>query len=151
MNDDLFYSYLTKPPPLGGVGLHGEEATEITKRVFALMRYSRNVARFREEMTKDQMFLHQQKYIDDLMAFLKEELGLPPRGDQWNVLRAAVADRMGGITNASEFAERLALPFDMSGAAYSDDEAYRISRYLEKLIAQGGYVILPNELLGAHT
>ena len=151
MDDDLFYEYLTKPLPDGGVGLHHDESVEMTKRIFSLMRYSRDVQHFREEMTQDTMFLHQQKFIDDLLAYLTLELNLQSSAEQLDVLRAAVADRTGGITNADDFAQRLSLTPDMGGAGYSSETAGRISRYLEKLIAQGGYVILSNELLGAHT
>ena len=151
MDSDYFFALLSKPLTDGGAAIHADEAQEMTKRVFSLMHYSRSVQRFREEMKQSGMFMHQQKFIDDLMEFFTEELGLKASEQQWTVLRAALADRVGGITNADDFAERLALPFDMDGAAFTDDQAFQVSRYLEKLIAQGGYVILPNELLGAHS
>ena len=53
--------------------------------------------------------------------------------------------------NGDEFKERMALSFEMGGAAYSESDAYLISRHLEKLVAQGAYVIQPNELLGSHS
>ncbi len=151
MDADLFFGFLTKPLSIGGAGLHTNDAEEITRRMFALMRYSRSVQRYREDMKVDSMFIHQQKFVEDIIVFFKEEMGLEAVGTQWTVLRAAVADRVGGITNADQFGERMALPPEQDGAGFSDDHAFRISRYLEKLIAQGGYVILPNELLGAHS
>jgi hypothetical protein len=97
------------------------------------------------------MFLHQQKFIDRLLEYLKEEIGFAISDEQKKVLRNAVAERVGGIINGNDFHARLELPFKLGGGAFDEDTAFLVSRYLEKLIAQGGYVILPNELLGAHT
>ncbi|MBI2030151.1 hypothetical protein HYT05_00855, partial [Candidatus Kaiserbacteria bacterium] len=106
---------------------------------------------FREEIHKDDMFLHQQRFIDQLLLFIKQEVGLTSTEAQIKVLREAIADRTGGIISSDDFQERLILPPDLDGAAYDERDAYLITRHLEKLIAQGGYIILPNELLGAHS
>ena len=95
--------------------------------------------------------LHQQKFIDRVIEFIREEIGLQSTERQFQILKESITDRIGGITNGDEFAQRMSLPFEMGGAAYSEDVAYKIVVYLEKLIAQGGYVIRPNELLGAHS
>lgn len=151
MDDDLFYKYLTRPFKAGGVGMHQAASEPMTKKVFALVKYSHDVARFREERNQENLFLHQQKFVDELIRYLTEELDIAPQPSQLAVLRLAVSDRTGGITNADQFTERLMLTPEMDGAAFPLDTANRISRHLEKLIAQGGYVILANELLGAHT
>lgn len=151
LDEDLFYQYLTRRIVDGGVEVHAEEAKMMTRKIFSLMRYSRSVQRFREDMNNDNMFLHQQKFVDDLMTYLSEEIGVHSTASQLNVLRSAIADRTGGIINGEEFFEKLILTPEMGGAAYGEDEATALARYLEKLIAQGGYIILPNELLGAHT
>ena len=151
MDQNMFYEFLTRQPSLGGIGMHDEESKTMARRVFKLFHYSEDVARFREEVAKDGMFMHQQKFIDRIMEYMAEEIGYTATDEQKKVLRATVADRVGGIINGDDFHDRLALPFLMNGGAFDLDNAFLISRYLEKLIAQGGYVILPNELLGAHT
>jgi hypothetical protein len=70
---------------------------------------------------------------------------------QLKILRMSVADRVGGIINADDFHQRMAMPFEMGGAAYAEHDAYLLARYMEKLIAQGAFTILQNELLGSHT
>jgi hypothetical protein len=97
------------------------------------------------------MFLHQKKFIDNLLEYISEEVGVHTTPEGQRVLSAAVADRVGGLINGTELYERLLLPERLGGAAYDDDMAFKISRHLEKLIAQGGYIIQKNELLGAHT
>ncbi len=151
MDDVLFMKFLERRLVEGGVGLHREEALGITRRVFALTKYSKDVQQFREDRSNDNMFLHQRKFLDRLLEYISEEVGIAAKGDQLKVLYTAVAERVGGIINGGEFYERLTLPERLGGAAFDDDNAYKISRHLEKLIAQGGYVIQKNELLGAHT
>ena len=151
MDQSMFYDLLVRRVVDGGVGMTEEEGRNVAQRVFSLMRYSNDVQRFRDEMHTDGMFMHQQKYVERLITYMTEEIGLKSTEVQRNVLRAAVAERMGGIINGDDFASRLILPFEKGGAAYSEREGYKVAVHLEKLIAQGGYVILPNELLGAHT
>lgn len=151
LDDSMFLNFLQKRMADGGIGMHRDEAVLITKRVFSLAKYSKDVEKFRDEVHNDNMFFHQRKFVDHLLWYISNEIQVPSTGEQLAVLRGAVADRIGGIVNGDEFHERLTLPAQLGGAAYDDDSAYKISRHLEKLIAQGGYIILANELLGAHT
>jgi hypothetical protein len=151
MDDQLFLEFLMKPMRDGGVGLHRDEAAEMTRKVFSVVEYSKDVFKFRENVHQDTMFLHQKKFIDHLLYFIATEIGVVSTKTQLDILRTAVAERVGGIIGAGDFEERLALPEAMGGAAYDADTAYRIVRHMEKLIAQGGYIIRANELLGAHS
>ncbi len=151
VDEAMLCEILMRPRAGGGVGLHEDEAREMTRKIFALMRTSADVARFREERATDSMFFHQQKYVDRVLEYIQEEIGLKASAVQIKVLKAAIADRMSGITTRDEFAERLALPTKLGGIAFDEDTAYLIARHLEKLIAQGGYIILRNELEGAHS
>lgn len=150
-DEAMFNEYLQKGMREGGVGIVSEESRDITKKVFAIVRQSKDVHQYREEVKNDTMFLHQRKFIDRILTYILEETGTVSTPQQLKILHDAVADRVGGITNGSEFEEILALPFELGGANYPELVAHRTARYLEKLIAQGGYIILANELLGAHT
>ncbi len=151
MDDQIFSEFLERPMSAGGVGIPKEEVKAITTKVFTLNAYSRDVQQFREGVNNDAMFMRQQKFIDHIYEFIMEELGIQATGAQKTSLRTGIAERVGGIINADDFAEKLTLTPEMGGAAFSDRDAFKIARYLEKLIAQGGYIILANELLGAHT
>lgn len=151
MNEQMFSEFLEKPYHLGGVGIHKEDIADISRRVFHLLRYSIDVQRFRAEVQNDDAFIHQQKFIDRLMTYLKEEIGFQYSQSQLTTLRGAVADRVGGITDALQFLQRLTLTEQMGGAAFDERTADKIAVHMEKLIAQGGYIILPNELEGGHT
>jgi putative ABC transport system ATP-binding protein len=151
MDAELFRQFLEKPLSEGGVGFPPEEVERVVQKIFTLFDYSRDVQKFREGVHNDQLFFHQQKFVDNVFTFLNEELGLTISSAQKTLLRTAIAERIGGIITADDFEERLILPEHLGGGAFKEREAGRIARYLEKLVAQGGYIILPNELLGAHT
>lgn len=151
MDQDMFCQFLMKKMGEGGVGMSEEDARIMAKRIFALMNRSRDVQHFRELINSDDRFMHQRKYVDRIMEYIREEIGLQATAEQQKVLETAVGERVGGITTGIEFEQRLVLPFHLGGAAFKEHDAYLISRHLEKLIAQGGYVILANELLGAHS
>lgn len=151
MDEHMLEDFLRKGIAEGGVGMRVEDVPSLITHVFALVRYSKDVAKFREEVHNDTLFLHQQKFVDHLYDYLKMELNLTPKGDQNMLLRTAIAERISGIINGDDFAERLVLPLDAGGAGFSETHGYLISRYLEKLIAQGGYLIRSNELLGSHS
>ena len=151
MDETMFLDVLRRRSLDNGIGMNAEEAATVTRRVFALMKYSHDVQRFRDNVHHDDMFLHQQKFVDRILEYLKEELNMQSSEQQLSILRAAVADRVGGIVNGDDFHMRMAMPFEMGGAAYDDTTAYLIGRYMEKLIAQGAYIIQPNELLGSHS
>jgi energy-coupling factor transporter ATP-binding protein EcfA2 len=151
MDESMLYDLLIKDIPSGGVGLKGDESMQITKKIFSLMRYSRDVSRFRNMLHEENVFMQQHHLIDNLLEYLSLESGLHSSEEQLGILRAAVSDRVGGIINAEDFQQKLVLSGEMGGAHYKPSEAVLITRHLEKLIAQGGYVIRPNELLGGHT
>lgn len=151
MNEQMFSEHLAKPFHLGGVGIHPEEVPEMARRIFNLIRYSIDVQRFRQEVKIDNDFMHQQKFVERLLTYLNEEVGFHIAPDQFQILRECIADRVGGITDANQFAERLLLEKPLGGAEIEERVAYLISVHMEKLIAQGGYIILPNELEGGHT
>lgn len=151
MDDQIFSEFLERPMSQGGVGIPKEEVKAITTKVFTLNAYSRDVQQFREGVNNDAMFMQQQKFVDHIFEFIMEELGIQATATQKTNLRVGIAERVGGIITADGFAERLTLSPEMGGAAFPDRDAFQIARYMEKLIAQGGYVIMANELLGAHT
>lgn len=151
LDDEMLFKLLVKPPLDGGVGLPDEQARGVIRRVFALLAYSRDVEKYRAERTNDAMFLMQRKFIDRILDYIAVELGLSLTKERTDVLRTAIAERVGGIINGEDFERRMVLSTELGGVAFTSPDASKISRLLEKLIAQGGYVILANELLGAHS
>jgi len=151
MDEGMFLDLLRRPSMQNGIGMSMEESVQVARRTFGLMKYSHDIERFRVEAHSDDMFLHQQKFIDRLLEYLREEIGLQSTPQQLQILRIAVADRVGGIINADDFHQRMAMPVAMGGADYAEHNAYLLARYMEKLIAQGAYTIQQNELVGSHT
>jgi putative ABC transport system ATP-binding protein len=151
MDEEMYYQHLVKRAAEGGLSMSDEHARIMAKRVFSLMKYSHDVQRFREVVNSDDRFMHQQKYIERILEYLREEIGVQASPEQQKILEIAVGERVGGIIVASDFEERLSLPFHLGGAAFRENDAYLMSRHLEKLIAQGAYKVQANELAGAHS
>jgi putative ABC transport system ATP-binding protein len=151
MSRDMFKDFLVRSSYQGGIGMTHAEADVVIQRVFSLVMYSKDVAKFREEKMNDEMFLHQRKFIDNILTYISEEVGVTLTQETKELLRTAIAERVGGIIIGDEFAERLVLPIERGGLAFSERHAYKVSLQLEKLIAQGGYIVRANELEGAHS
>lgn len=151
MDREMFLQFLMESPFKGGVGFLHDEAMTTTQKVFSLIEYSKDVEKFRAQRDSDELFLHQRKFIDRVLFFISDEIGIVIPNEQKEILRTAVAERVGGIIIGDDFEKRLALTPALGGLGFSELNAYKISRHLEKLVAQGGYVIRANELLGAHS
>lgn len=145
MDEEMFYAFLTRESSDGGVGFDPKEAQEVTRKVFSVFLYSKDVEKMRSGKRDDKLFLHQRKFIDRLLAFIASEVKETVSQEQRDLLRTAIAERVGGIINGDLFEQRLVLPIDLGGISFSEKEAYKISRHLEKLIAQGGYIIQEKE------
>ncbi len=151
LDEEMFYRKLVTRNAEGGIGMHDEVARLMAKRVFSLLENSMAVQKFRETINEDDRFMHQHKYIERIMEYLDHEIGVPVSPEQRKVLQIAIGERVGGLTNKDDFEQKLGLPFHLDGAAFKEVDAYMISRYLEKLIAQGAFKIQRNELAGAHS
>jgi len=145
MDKEMFYKLLVKPLHSGGVGLLPYEARRMSEKMIKLFEQSQDVRRFREKSKNDNMFFYQQKFIDRLKTYIIEEHNLKISEQQSKILDSAIAERIGGIITRENFDQRLILPFDMGGAEFDERVAEGITRYLEKLIAQGGYIIKAKE------
>jgi putative ABC transport system ATP-binding protein len=151
IDEETFFHFLSRRTSNGGMGLSEETSRMMAKKVFKLVAHSQDVRRFRETINEDDRFMHQKRYIDRIIEYLHQEIGVDASLEQKIVLQTAVGERVGGILKATEFEEKLVLPFHLDGAAFREHEAYLLARHLEKLIAQGGYKIQANELKGAHS
>jgi len=145
MDKDIFYNFLIMPTHTGGVGILPDVARRMSEKMIRLFEQSQDVRRFREDVKNDSMFLHQQKFISRLKSYIIEEYGFQMSEEQSKIMDIAIAERIGGIITKEGFDQRLTLPFDLGGAAFEERVSADITRYLEKLIAQGGYIIKGKE------
>ena len=141
MDRDMFKAFLTRDHLTGGVGMLPEVADSVLEKVFAVVHYSRDVEKFRAGKTDDKLFMRQHKFIENLLKYILEEMQMRLDTETKDTLRGAITERVGGITNGDDFEKILVLPKRLGGLAFTSKQAYRISRQLEKLIAQGGYII----------
>jgi len=141
MSQSMFYEFLTKPFNEGGVGLLLDPALEMTYRMTQLIEHSREVKRFRDEAKDDKMFFHQHRYLERICQFLVDEFHLKLTDRELDVVRDIISERVSGFITIEDFRQRLSYPSEDGGVSLAPNLAQEVSRYLEKLIAQGGYII----------
>lgn len=134
---EAFIKALVLPYERGGVEIEEKVAREMAARTERMIEQADDIRRFRAKKDNDGVFFSQHKLAERLRDHLLEVYRLKLTKEQDNNLVELVADRVTGVSDASEFNERLMLGVRARGLALSEREADDLTRYFEKLIAQG--------------
>jgi putative ABC transport system ATP-binding protein len=141
LSKDMFYEYLLKPVSRGGVGIDAGPASQMSDRMEKIIIQSQNIKKYRNLTHQDRLFLNQYKFIERVFDFIKNECGLSMTSDLSKALSNAISERVGGIITREEFEQRMVLPVNLGGLGFEEKMMILIARHLEKLIAQGAYII----------
>ncbi len=134
---DAFINSLVLPLERGGVEIDENTAREMAKRTERMILQSDDIRRFRAKKDNDGVFFSQHKLAERLRDHLLEVYRLKLSKEQDNNLVELVADRVTGVTDSAEFNVRLMNGVRSGGLALTEGEADDMTRYFEKLIAQG--------------
>ncbi len=134
---DAFINALVLPLERGGVEIDENTAREMAKRTERMILQSDDIRRFRAKKDNDGVFFSQHKLAERLRDHLLEVYRLKLSKEQDNNLVELVADRVTGVTDSAEFNVRLMNGVRSGGLALTEGEADDMTRYFEKLIAQG--------------
>lgn len=137
INKDQFVRTLTASYEDGGVDIPHADAERMMRQTMHIIDQSEDVRRFRSSQKMDAAFFLQHKFGERLIAYLMEEYGIRITKDMQTRLGELIADRVSGMSNQDVFHEALELPKNKGGLALKSIIADALSRYLEKLIAQG--------------
>jgi putative ABC transport system ATP-binding protein len=138
IDKDKFHELLVSPVRRGGVGTYPLQASLMAEKMQTLMEQSQDVVRFRRNPDVDRAFLYHGQFAKRLRSYLRNRWRDRDFSEQQlKVLDDAIAERVSGLIDHHEFYERLKLPEDMGGTAFRPNVAFDMSRYLEKLLAQG--------------
>ena len=96
-----------------------------------------DIRRFRARRDNDKMFFNQHQFAERLRAHLLKVFRMKLSKNQDINLVELIADRVTGVTSDDAFNERLMKGVTTGGLALSETEADEVTRYFEKLIAQG--------------
>jgi len=128
---------LVLPYARGGVGSAEKEARHMVHTAAKLLTQADDIRRFRNQYDKEHVFFDQHKLSERLRDHLlyAHKMKLTQKQDQ-NLVEI-IADRVVGVTGEDDFRTHLTMSTHARGLDLSEDEADDITRYFEKIIAQG--------------
>jgi putative ABC transport system ATP-binding protein len=138
MSHDRFYEVLTGPFDQGGVGIKPKEAAYMGIKLFTLLDQSADVIRFRRAHdNKDVTDMSALDLVKQIQGYILTEYKVEPDSKQLEHLTKSVTSRVFGYITKEEFHRQLEIPVTEGGGGFDAYVGRDLSRYLEKLIAQG--------------
>ena len=138
LSEEQFGAILTTDYEKGGCGIKPKQADEMTKKMFQVLSQSKDVVRFRR-VTRDQNTIDLVRFelVKNLHSYMVEECNVEPDSQLLERLTKMVTSRVYGYISREEFHRQLRLSESEGGGGFDIYLAADLSRYLEKLIAQG--------------
>jgi putative ABC transport system ATP-binding protein len=137
MDRDSFIKSLILPYERGGVEMEEVEARRMTAVTEKMMGHADDIRRFRGRKDNANIFFNQHKLAERMRDHLVGLFRIKLSKEQDTNLVEVIADRVTGVTEASEMNERMMQGVRSGGMGLSEKEADELSRYFEKVIAQG--------------
>ncbi len=128
---------LVLPVERGGVGVEEKEARRMVNIATKMIERSDDIRRYRARKTNDGIFFSQHKLAERLRDHLINEYRVKLTKDQDKNMIELIADRVTGVVTGGEFNERLMKGIRSGGLGLDEKEADALTRYFEKIIAQG--------------
>jgi ABC-type multidrug transport system ATPase subunit len=137
INKETFIRALILKMEQGGVEMEEKEAKRMAHTAEILMHQADDIRRFRAKKDNDDIFFSQHKLAERLRDHLLHTNGMKLSKDQNEHLVEMIADRVTGVIEEDQFNERLMQGVRGRGLSLDDKEADGLTRYFEKIIAQG--------------
>ncbi len=134
--DDLLQS-LILPMERGGVEVTEKDARHMVAVASRMIEHSDDIRRYRARKDNDNIFFNQHKLAERLSEHLVATYRIKLDKERTTNLVEIIADRVTGVIEESELNERLMRGVRSGGLALSEAEADDLTRYFEKVIAQG--------------
>jgi putative ABC transport system ATP-binding protein len=138
ISEEQFGSILTTDYEQGGCGIKPQQANEMTQRMFTVLAQSKDIIRFRRtHQGQDTVDLAKRELIKNIHGYIVNEYKVEPDSRQLEQLTKMLTARVYGYISREDFHAQLRMPVDEGGGGFDIYLASDLSRYLEKLIAQG--------------
>jgi ABC-type methionine transport system ATPase subunit len=132
-----FIRSLTTSQEKGGVEIEESEARRMATVAGKMIQNSTDIRRYRGRQENDDIFFSQHKIAERIRDHLVKEFHINLSKQQDKNMVEMIADRVTGVIDEGELNERLMKGVRSSGLSLSEAEADELTRYFEKLIAQG--------------
>jgi hypothetical protein len=134
---EAFVKALTVPYERGGVEINEREASRMAKLAETMLHQADDIRRFRAKKDNAGVFFSQHKLAERLRDHLLHLYRLKLTKEQDDHLIEMIADRVTGVAEDEQFNARLEQTVKNGGLGLSSAEADELTRYFEKIIAQG--------------
>jgi hypothetical protein len=102
-----------------------------------MMHHADDIRRFRARKDNANVFFNQHKLAERMRDHLVQLFRIKLSKEQDKNLVEVIADRVTGVIEDGELNERMMLGVRSGGLGLSEQEADELTRYFEKVIAQG--------------
>lgn len=133
----MFIKALILPMEQGGVQIPERTARQMAIQCEKIMHQADDIRRFRAKKDNAGVFFSQHALAERLRDHILNTYRMKLSKEQDANLVELVADRVTGVVEEEEFNQRLMRGVRSHGLALSEGEADDMTRYFEKLIAQG--------------
>lgn len=137
IDTENLFAFLSAPLAKGGAEIEEAQARDMATKTKKILEESRDVARYRRKIEEDWFFSKHAWLISRLRANLLDNYAGQVRKEQIEPLELAISERVTGNLKRDDFQARLAANIADGGAGFSTADARTLTRFLEKLIAQG--------------
>ncbi len=137
IDKDHFIRSLVLPYERGGVEVSEKDAREMAHKTERLIMQSDDIRRFRAKKENDNIFFSQHHLAERLRTHLLGAFHIKLSKEQDAHLVESIADRVTGVIEEEQMNERLMQGVRSGGLGLSEAEADELTRYFEKIIAQG--------------
>lgn len=134
---EAFIKSLILPYDKGGVDITENEARRMVGVAEKLISQSDDIRRFRAKKDNDDVFFSQHKLAERLSDHLTGMYRIKLNKEQNTNLVEMIADRVTGVADEEQFNEGMMQSIRNNGLGLDLKEADELTRYFEKIIAQG--------------
>lgn len=132
-----FIKSLIQPTDKGGVQVSETEAKRMASVVEKMMNQADDIRRYRARRSNDGVFFSQAKLAERMKEHLIQLYSIKLDKKQDTNMTEMIADRVTGVSEAGNFHEQSMSSVRSGGLGLSEKEADELTRYFEKVIAQG--------------
>lgn len=134
---DAFIKALVLPYERGGVEVKEAEARRMASVATKMMNHADDIRRFRGRKDNDGIFFSQDKLAERMQEHLSQVYRIKLDVKQKKNMTEMIADRVTGVSGEDNFNEEVMRSVKSGGLGLSEREADDLTRYFEKIIAQG--------------
>lgn len=116
------------------------EANRMAEKIKNILEQARDVRKYRSRLQERFESPKQQDRLHSLRQQILDEFEKPVSQYQAKWLDEHIASRVAGFITMEDFLNWLSLPPERHGGGFNTKDGRFISRYLEKLVAQGVYL-----------